>query len=138
MLVASVIIIIISGWTNADDWTNADAACDGDDGVAETRVKMTRMRQTVARRLKEAQNTAAMLTTFQEVDMTGIIALRNKYKEQFEKVAAHALSVPPGKRSNAFDGSLIIDTRRKAGVHVDLREGCHRCPTRDPGSQCVH
>ena len=52
----------------------------------ETRVKMTRMRQRIAQRLKEAQNTAAMLTTFQEVDMTKLIALRNTYKDDFEKV----------------------------------------------------
>ena len=51
----------------------------------EERVKMTRLRQTVARRLKEAQNTAAMLTTFNEVDMTAVMALRNAYKDQFEK-----------------------------------------------------
>ncbi len=51
----------------------------------ESRVKMTRMRQRIAQRLKESQNTAAMLTTFQEVDMTNLIDLRNKYKEEFEK-----------------------------------------------------
>jgi 2-oxoglutarate dehydrogenase E2 component (dihydrolipoamide succinyltransferase) len=51
----------------------------------EERVKMTRLRQTVARRLKEAQNTAAMLTTFNEVDMTAVMALRNLYKDAFEK-----------------------------------------------------
>jgi 2-oxoglutarate dehydrogenase E2 component (dihydrolipoamide succinyltransferase) len=51
----------------------------------EQRVKMTRLRQTVARRLKEAQNTAAMLTTFNEVDMTAVMALRNSYKDAFEK-----------------------------------------------------
>jgi len=46
---------------------------------------MTRLRQTIARRLKEAQNTAAMLTTFNEVDMTAVMALRNQYKDVFEK-----------------------------------------------------
>jgi 2-oxoglutarate dehydrogenase E2 component (dihydrolipoamide succinyltransferase) len=51
----------------------------------EERVKMTRLRQTVARRLKEAQNTAAMLTTFNEVDMSAVMALRNAYKDSFEK-----------------------------------------------------
>lgn len=54
-------------------------------GRGETRVKMTRMRLRIAQRLKESQNTAAMLTTFQEVDMTNLIALRNKHKEEFEK-----------------------------------------------------
>jgi 2-oxoglutarate dehydrogenase E2 component (dihydrolipoamide succinyltransferase) len=51
----------------------------------EERVKMTRLRQTIAKRLKEAQNTAAMLTTFNEVDMSAAIALRGEYKEVFEK-----------------------------------------------------
>ena len=54
-------------------------------GAREERVKMTRLRQTIARRLKDAQNTAAMLTTFNEVDMTHVMAVRNKYKETFEK-----------------------------------------------------
>lgn len=51
----------------------------------EERVKMTRLRQTIARRLKESQNTAAQLTTFNEVDMTNIMALRAQYKDAFEK-----------------------------------------------------
>ncbi|HZH27560.1 MAG TPA: 2-oxoglutarate dehydrogenase complex dihydrolipoyllysine-residue succinyltransferase [Azospirillaceae bacterium] len=51
----------------------------------EERVRMSKLRQTIARRLKEAQNTAAMLTTFNEVDMTNVMALRNEYKDQFEK-----------------------------------------------------
>jgi 2-oxoglutarate dehydrogenase E2 component (dihydrolipoamide succinyltransferase) len=56
-----------------------------DDAAREERVRMTRLRQTIARRLKDAQNTAAMLTTFNEVDMTHVMALRNQYKELFEK-----------------------------------------------------
>jgi 2-oxoglutarate dehydrogenase E2 component (dihydrolipoamide succinyltransferase) len=51
----------------------------------EERVKMTRLRRTIAARLKEAQNNAAMLTTFNEVDMSAIMALRNEYKDAFEK-----------------------------------------------------
>jgi len=54
-------------------------------GPREERVKMTRLRQTIARRLKESQNTAAQLTTFNEVDMTNVMALRAQYKEVFEK-----------------------------------------------------
>ena len=54
-------------------------------GPREERVKMTRLRQTIARRLKEAQNTAAMLTTFNDVDMGAIMDLRKQYKEAFEK-----------------------------------------------------
>jgi 2-oxoglutarate dehydrogenase E2 component (dihydrolipoamide succinyltransferase) len=55
------------------------------DEAREERVKMTRLRQTIARRLKEAQNTAAMLTTFNEVDMTAVMAARNTYRDLFEK-----------------------------------------------------
>ena len=51
----------------------------------EERVKMSRLRQTVAKRLKEAQNTAAMLTTFNDVDMTAVMEARNRYKDLFEK-----------------------------------------------------
>ena len=55
------------------------------DAAREERVRMTRLRQTIARRLKDAQNTAAMLTTFNDVDMSAIMKLRNEYKELFEK-----------------------------------------------------
>ncbi|WP_375270954.1 2-oxoglutarate dehydrogenase complex dihydrolipoyllysine-residue succinyltransferase [Sphingomonas sp.] len=71
--------------------SNAGAATAGraDAGSAparrEERVKMTRLRQTIAKRLKEAQNTAAMLTTFNDVDMTAVIEARAKYKDLFEK-----------------------------------------------------
>lgn len=51
----------------------------------EERVRMTRLRQTIAKRLKEAQNTAAMLTTFNDVDMTAVMEARNRYKDSFEK-----------------------------------------------------
>ncbi len=51
----------------------------------EERVRMSKLRQTIARRLKEAQNTAAMLTTFNEVDMSAVMALRAQYRESFEK-----------------------------------------------------
>ena len=54
-------------------------------GDREERVRMSRLRQTIARRLKDAQNTAAMLTTFNEVDMSAVMSLRNQYKEVFEK-----------------------------------------------------
>jgi 2-oxoglutarate dehydrogenase E2 component (dihydrolipoamide succinyltransferase) len=61
------------------------APVSADDASREERVKMTRLRATIARRLKEAQNTAAMLTTYNEVDMSAIMALRNEYKDAFEK-----------------------------------------------------
>ncbi len=57
----------------------------GEDARREERVRLSRLRQTIARRLKEAQNAAAMLTTFNEVDMSAVIELRNRYKELFEK-----------------------------------------------------
>ncbi|MFK8036562.1 MAG: 2-oxoglutarate dehydrogenase complex dihydrolipoyllysine-residue succinyltransferase [Hyphomicrobiales bacterium] len=56
-----------------------------DDASREERVRMTKLRQTIARRLKDAQNSAAMLTTFNEVDMTNVMALRKEYKDLFEK-----------------------------------------------------
>jgi 2-oxoglutarate dehydrogenase E2 component (dihydrolipoamide succinyltransferase) len=63
----------------------ARAPAPADDAAREERVRMTRLRQTIARRLKDAQNTAAMLTTFNEVDMSAVIHTRNQYKELFEK-----------------------------------------------------
>jgi 2-oxoglutarate dehydrogenase E2 component (dihydrolipoamide succinyltransferase) len=62
-----------------------------DDGAREERVRMTKLRQTIARRLKDAQNTAAMLTTFNEVDMSEVMALRARYKDAFEKKHAAKL-----------------------------------------------
>jgi len=60
-------------------------AASGAPGRQEERVKMTRMRQTIAKRLKAAQDTAAMLTTFNDVDMSAVMATRDKYRESFEK-----------------------------------------------------
>ncbi|WP_257544758.1 2-oxoglutarate dehydrogenase complex dihydrolipoyllysine-residue succinyltransferase [Sphingopyxis sp. DBS4] len=60
-------------------------AASGTPGRREERVKMTRMRQTIAKRLKSAQDTAAMLTTFNDCDMSAVIATRDKYRESFEK-----------------------------------------------------
>jgi 2-oxoglutarate dehydrogenase E2 component (dihydrolipoamide succinyltransferase) len=61
------------------------SAAPASSGRAEERVRMTRLRQTIAKRLKEAQNTAAMLTTFNDVDMTAVMEARVKYKDLFEK-----------------------------------------------------
>ena len=62
-----------------------------DDSAREERVRMTKLRQTIARRLKDAQNSAAMLTTFNEVDMSEVMAMRARYKEAFEKKHAAKL-----------------------------------------------
>lgn len=63
----------------------ARAPSSTDDASREERVKMTKLRQTIARRLKDAQNSAAMLTTFNDVDMSAVMSLRAQYKDVFEK-----------------------------------------------------
>ncbi len=87
----------------------------------EERVKMTRLRQTIARRLKESQNTAAMLTTYNEVDMTEVMALRNEYKDLFlkkhgvklgfmsffTKACCHALNEVPEVNAE-IDGTDVV------------------------------
>ncbi|MCF6231951.1 MAG: 2-oxoglutarate dehydrogenase complex dihydrolipoyllysine-residue succinyltransferase [Rhodobacteraceae bacterium] len=104
-----------------------------DDAAREERVKMTRLRQTIARRLKESQNTAAQLTTYNEVDMTEIMALRTKYKEQFEKkhgarlgfmsfftkACCHALKEVPEVNAE-IDGTDIV---YKNFVHMGVAAG---------------
>ncbi len=104
-----------------------------DDASREERVKMTRLRQTIARRLKEAQNTAAMLTTYNEVDMSAIMALRNEYKDQFEKkhkvklgfmsffvkACCHALKEVPDVNAE-IDGTDVI---YKNYVHMGVAVG---------------
>lgn len=70
----------VLGALSGDGMTSAPAA-----GNREERVKMTKLRATIARRLKESQNTAATLTTFNEVDMSAVMALRSEYKDEFEK-----------------------------------------------------
>src|SRR5690606_6275417 len=63
----------------------ARAPSSADEASREERVRMTKLRQTIARRLKDAQNVAAMLTTFNEVDMKPVMDMRSKYKDLFEK-----------------------------------------------------
>ncbi|WP_340644555.1 2-oxoglutarate dehydrogenase complex dihydrolipoyllysine-residue succinyltransferase [Phenylobacterium sp.] len=103
----------------------------------EERVRMTRLRQTIARRLKEAQNAAAMLTTFNEVDMTNVMALRTKYKDVFEKthgvklgfmsffVAAvvHALKQVPEVNAEIEGQDLIYKNHYDIGVAVGTERG---------------
>lgn len=104
-----------------------------DDAAREERVKMTRLRQTIARRLKDAQNTAAMLTTYNEVDMSGIMGLRNDYKDAFEKkhgvklgfmsffvkACCHALKEVPEVNAE-IDGTDIV---YKNYVHMGVAVG---------------
>lgn len=104
-----------------------------DDASREERVKMTRLRQTIAKRLKDAQNTAAMLTTYNEVDMSAVMSLRNKYKDIFEKkhgvklgfmgfftkAVTHALKELPAVNAE-IDGTDII---YKNYCHVGMAVG---------------
>ena len=108
----------------------------GEDEAREERVKMTRLRQTIARRLKDAQNTAAMLTTFNEVDMTAVMELRKKYKDLFEKkhevklgfmgfftkAVCHALKELPAVNAE-IDGTDII---YKNYCHIGVAVGTDR------------
>jgi 2-oxoglutarate dehydrogenase E2 component (dihydrolipoamide succinyltransferase) len=72
-------------FTKSDITNPRSGGAVADNGPREERVKMTKLRQAIARRLKESQNNAAILTTFNEIDMTNVIALRNEYKDAFEK-----------------------------------------------------
>jgi len=104
-----------------------------DDASREERVRMTRLRQTIARRLKDAQNTAAMLTTYNEVDMSGVMDLRNEYKTQFEKkhktklgfmsffvkACTHALKEVPEVNAE-IDGTDVV---YKNYVHMGVAVG---------------
>jgi 2-oxoglutarate dehydrogenase E2 component (dihydrolipoamide succinyltransferase) len=108
-----------------------------EDDAREERVKMTRLRQTIARRLKEAQNTAAMLTTFNEVDMKPVMDLRNKYKEVFEKkhgvklgfmgfftkAVTHALKEIPSVNAEIDGDDLVYKNYAHMGIAVGTDKG---------------
>ena len=103
----------------------------------EERVKMSRLRQTIARRLKDAQNTAAMLTTFNDVDMTNVMALRSQYKELFEKrhgvklgfmgffvkACLSALKEIPSVNAEIDGGDIIYKNYYHIGVAVGTDKG---------------
>lgn len=111
-------------------------AADGDE-VREERVRMTRLRQTIARRLKDAQNTAAMLTTFNEVDMGPVMDLRKQYKELFEKkhgvklgfmgfftkAVCHALNDVPAVNAEVDGTDLVYKNYAHIGVAVGTAKG---------------
>ena len=115
----------------------ARAPSSGDDSVREERVRMTKLRQTIARRLKEAQSTAAMLTTFNEVDMKGIMDLRAKYKDVFEKkhgvklgfmgfftkAVTHALKEIPAVNAEIDGTDIIYKNYAHIGVAVGTEKG---------------
>jgi len=108
-----------------------------EDASREERVKMTRLRQTIAKRLKDAQNTAAMLTTYNEVDMKAVMDLRNKYKDIFEKkhgvklgfmgfftkAVTHALKELPAVNAEIDGTDLIYKNYCHVGVAVGTDKG---------------
>ncbi len=108
-----------------------------EDAAREERVKMTRLRATIARRLKDAQNTAAMLTTYNEVDMKAIMDLRNTYKDQFEKkhkvklgfmsffvkACTHALKEVPEVNAEIDGGDVVYKNFVHMGVAVGTPNG---------------
>jgi 2-oxoglutarate dehydrogenase E2 component (dihydrolipoamide succinyltransferase) len=117
--------------------TAARAPAAKSDGEREERVRMTRLRQTIAHRLKEAQNTAAMLTTFNDVDMSEIIAMRSNYKESFEKkhgvklgfmgffvkACIAALKDIPAVNAEVDDQDLVYKNYYHIGVAVGTERG---------------
>ncbi len=108
-----------------------------EDAVREERVRMTKLRQTIARRLKDAQSTAAMLTTFNEVDMSAVMALRNRYKDVFEKkhgvklgfmgfftkAVTHALKEIPAVNAEIDGQDIIYKNYAHIGVAVGTDKG---------------
>ena len=115
----------------------ARAPSSADDASREERVKMTRLRQTIARRLKEAQNTAAMLTTYNEVDMSAVMDLRSRYKDLFEKkhgvklgfmgfftkAVCHALKEIPAVNAEIDGTDIIYKNYCHVGVAVGTDKG---------------
>lgn len=113
------------------------AASAPQDAAREERVRMTKLRQTIARRLKDAQNTSAMLTTFNEVDMTAVMDLRKRYKDVFEKkhgvklgfmgfftkAVCHALKEIPAVNAEIDGTDIIYKNYVNAGIAVGTAKG---------------
>lgn len=107
------------------------------DKAHEERVRMTKLRQTIARRLKDAQNTAAMLTTFNEVDMSAVMDLRKRYKDVFEKkhgvklgfmgfftkAVCHALKELPAVNAEIDGTDIVYKNYVNAGIAVGTDKG---------------
>ncbi|GHA24436.1 dihydrolipoyllysine-residue succinyltransferase component of 2-oxoglutarate dehydrogenase complex [Devosia pacifica] len=122
-----------------------------EDDAREERVKMTRLRQTIARRLKDAQNTAAMLTTFNEVDMKPVMDLRSQYKELFEKkhgvklgfmgifakAVVQALKEIPAVNAEIDGTDIIYKNYAHIGVAVGTDKGLVVPVVRDADSKSI-
>ena len=114
-----------------------EAKAPRDTGPREERVRMTRLRQTIARRLKEAQENAAMLTTFNDVDMTAVMDMRKQYKEVFEKkhgvklgfmsffvkACVHALQEIPAVNAEIDGTDIIYKNFYDLGIAVGTEKG---------------
>ncbi len=113
------------------------SAAPASNGPREERVKMSKLRQVIAKRLKESQNTAAILTTFNEIDMSNVIALRAEYKDAFEKkhgvrmgfmsifvkAAVNALKEIPAVNATIDGDELIYKNYYDIGVAVGTEQG---------------
>jgi 2-oxoglutarate dehydrogenase E2 component (dihydrolipoamide succinyltransferase) len=113
------------------------APSSAEDGSREERVRMSKLRQTIARRLKESQNTAATLTTFNEVDMSAVMDLRNRYKDLFEKkhgvklgfmgfftkAVTYALKEIPAVNAEIDGTDIVYKNYAHIGVAVGTEKG---------------
>ncbi|HHV67115.1 2-oxoglutarate dehydrogenase complex dihydrolipoyllysine-residue succinyltransferase [Brucella intermedia] len=129
----------------------ARPASPADDASREERVKMTRLRQTIAKRLKDAQNTAAMLTTYNEVDMSAVMELRTKYKDIFEKkhgvklgfmgfftkAVTHALKEIPAVNAEIDGTDIIYKNFAHVGMAVGTDKGLVVPVIRDADSMSI-
>ena len=127
----------VTSKSEAKPTSAARPASSEDDAPREERVKMSRLRQTIARRLKDAQDTAAMLTTFNEVDMGPVMDLRKSYKELFEKkhgvklgfmgffakAVTHALKEIPAVNAEIDGKDIIYKNFAHIGVAVGTDKG---------------
>lgn len=123
--------------TKGDVISAASAPIAVPQGAREERVKMSKLRQVIAKRLKESQNTAAILTTFNEIDMSNVIALRAEYKDAFEKkhgvrmgfmslfvkAAVNALKEIPAVNAEIQGDELIYKNHYDIGVAVGTEQG---------------
>ncbi|OPB30354.1 2-oxoglutarate dehydrogenase complex dihydrolipoyllysine-residue succinyltransferase [Bartonella sp. WD12.1] len=117
--------------------TGASAPVSSSNEVREEHVRMTKLRQTIARRLKDVQNTAAMLTTFNEVDMSAVMDLRKRYKDLFEKkhnvklgfmgfftkAVCHALKELPAVNAEIDGTDIVYKNYVNAGIAVGTDKG---------------
>lgn len=124
---------VLEAMTNKPQQVTKSAA----NGPSEERVRMTKLRQTIAKRLKEAQNVAAMLTTFNEVDMHAVMELRKRYKDVFEKkhgvklgfmgfftkAVCHALKELPAINAQIDGDDIVYKNYVNAGIAVGTPKG---------------